>query len=126
MDMSVSCRKHWGDTKAEDVIPQINNPIIETQPNNDYIGILANLMSDISERCYHAGWMDQLEYFLWGVCQGEHSPDYGHGFVTIQDVAALKWLSNICGGWIYFDEENGETFIRLSDWMNEYKRVTSG
>lgn len=76
---------------------------------------LANLMSDISERCYNAGWMNHLEFVLWHALL--HGPcAYGHGFITEKDIENLKSLSAEADCWILFDDTNEETAIDLQTW----------
>ncbi len=80
---------------------------------------LANFMSEISERCYSAGWMEDLEYVLWDAVINGEKP-YGHGKVTNQDIQILKLLSDYCKGWIYFDEQKEETVIDFKSWGQKY------
>jgi hypothetical protein len=76
---------------------------------------LANLMNDISERCYCAAWMTDLEYVLWdAVINGQRK--YGHGFITPHEIDELKKLSKACNAWIYFDDEVEETAVTLDTW----------
>lgn len=77
--------------------------------------LLADAMSDISERCYYAGWMLDLEYHLWyAVVNGPIK--YGHGEVTDEDIRKLKLLSMECGCWIIFDDDSEETAIGITAW----------
>jgi len=74
--------------------------------------LLAKVMSDVSGRCYCAGWMENLEYILWhAVNNGERS--YGMDTITQRDIDTLKWLSNEFDGWIFFDDEHSETAISV-------------
>lgn len=87
---------------------------------------LADLMSDISEECWCAGWMSGLEFTLWRIINGGER-QYGQGGITDEQVAELKQLSELIGGWIYWydDTDNpeadpsewGERFISLNDWL---------
>ena len=76
---------------------------------------LAKYMSDLSEESYCAGWMQGLEYALWQVLVDGRS---AYGRVTFTSVHAdrLRRLSELCGGWIVFDDVTEETFVPLSDW----------
>jgi hypothetical protein len=83
---------------------------------------LADYMSEISEKCYSASWMQGLEYALWNaVINGEQA--YGQNFITTKDCETLRILSEACDSWIYFDESTEETAISLSLWkkMLEFK-----
>jgi hypothetical protein len=84
---------------------------------------LADLMSRISERCYAAGWMQNLEYVLWDA-QIKGGREYGQDFITQDDIAALKTLSNKAGCWIFFDDKSEETAIDLNSWQNKFQAET--
>jgi hypothetical protein len=69
--------------------------------------LLADFMSDISERCYYAGWMRNLEYVLWdALLHGQRK--YGHGTISQEEIEALKDLSKAANAWIIFDDEKGK------------------
>jgi hypothetical protein len=83
---------------------------------------LANLMSDISEECYYAGWMTGLEYNLWdAIVNGEKK--YGHGQITQDYIVQLIQISKNCNSWIYFDDETEETAVDFDKWQNIFQRV---
>ncbi|PAC31090.1 hypothetical protein [Flectobacillus sp. BAB-3569] len=76
---------------------------------------LAYYMSEISEKCYAASWMQGLEYALWNaVINGEQA--YGQDFISKKNCETLRILSEACDSWIYFDESSEETAISLSLW----------
>ncbi len=83
---------------------------------------LAELMGDISEDCYCAGWMMGLEHALWAMVLGGPR-EYGMGEVTEEQVARLKQLSDACGGWIVWSEGDGETFVPLEEWEQIARRA---
>lgn len=72
-------------------------------------------MSELSERAYHAGWMEGLEFSLWRAIDGG-SRSFGRTEITDDQVARLRQLAEECGGWIVFDEMNEETFVTSSEW----------
>jgi len=75
---------------------------------------LLQLISDLSEEAYCAGWMDGLEFDLWSaVLNGPIK--YGHLQITPEHINQLKRLAHECGGWIYFDGKTEETFISTED-----------
>jgi len=85
---------------------------------------LADFMSEISERCYYAGWMSDLEYSLWdALVNGERK--YGQDIITKDDIQTLKDLSQRCNCWIYFDDTNEETAIDLDIWKEKFKNYIS-
>jgi hypothetical protein len=82
---------------------------------------LAQYMSDLSEEAYCACWMADLEHALW--CALEEGP-YGYGRLTLlpRHMQRLRELSELCSGWIHFDD-NGESFVPLDRWRNRlYQR----
>lgn len=80
---------------------------------------LTDCMSRISEKCYSAGWMKNLEYVLWNaVCSGPIK--YGHDFITSSDIEELLRLSNNCNSWIIFDEMLEEIALSLTDWEKKF------
>jgi hypothetical protein len=88
---------------------------------------LWSLMSELSERCYCAGWMRGTEFVLWEAIQnGCKGLDWGHGFIKEQELIKLKKLSEEVGGWWIFtnDEDDyfGPAFIPLENWERYFKR----
>jgi hypothetical protein len=77
---------------------------------------LYQLMSDVSEDHYCAGWMSGLEYDLWGMVRGGPR-HYGMGDVEPETVAELRQLSDDCGGWHTHDR-----LVPLDEWRREYER----
>lgn len=80
---------------------------------------LLNLMQDISERCYCAGWMTGLEIYLWGVVEGRAGLNYGQSWITENEVSELKRLSKLANGWWKW-EDNAEVFIPLKIWKSSH------
>lgn len=80
---------------------------------------LKSLMSDISERCYYAGWMFGTEFVLWqALVEGPRT--WGHGTITEEDIATLNDLAQRTGGWIAWDESTEETFLPMPKWLELY------
>ena len=86
---------------------------------------LLELMEDISEEGWCAGWMDGLEESLWWIAHGG-DPMYGRCLVSEERVTALRGLADRAGGWWYFDDEKPiggdleETFIALEEWEQRF------
>ncbi|QKJ31272.1 hypothetical protein HQ865_16405 [Mucilaginibacter mali] len=86
--------------------------------------LLAQLMSDISEKYYAAGWAQDLEYVLWdAVINGERK--YGHDIITIREIETLISLSNEAKCWIVFDDHAEETAISLEVWRKKFNNDIS-
>jgi hypothetical protein len=83
---------------------------------------LADFMSNISEKCYYAGWLSNLEYILWdAVNNGEK--EFGHGIISDQDVRTLMQLSKDCNCWIYYDDTTEETALDLANWRYKFNEA---
>ena len=80
---------------------------------------LCDFMSSLSEAAWHAGWMDGLEFELWrAVVEGPFR--YGRLDLTAMHIARLRDLSESCGGWIHFDDQHEEAFVRTDRWKSIY------
>lgn len=81
---------------------------------------LAIFMSDISEKCYYADWLSNLEYVLWeAVNSGERK--YGHGFISQSDIDTLKTLAIKTNSWIIYDDDTRETALDLITWTTKFQ-----
>lgn len=90
---------------------------------------LYELMSEISEDCWCAGWMMGNEYSLWdAIVTGDRT--YGMGFMEEGLLASCKALSDQVGGWIEWrDDEQGlpagewgPYFIAMPDWLEKFAK----
>lgn len=85
---------------------------------------LRDLMSDISERCWYAGWLEGTEFVLWGAVTGG-ARTWGHGTITEEDIARLEALSEIAGGWIAWnDDRDEEECVPMEEWLDRYAKDT--
>lgn len=86
--------------------------------DSDAARLLRIVMRDISEDCYCAGWLSDLEITLWSAVL--HGPRrFGMGEITEGDIAELKRLSEKAGGWWTWQGEaadSGEEFVTLDEW----------
>ncbi|QNN44882.1 hypothetical protein [Pedobacter roseus] len=81
---------------------------------------LADFMSEISEYCYSAGWIRNLEYALWhAVINGERK--FGQSYITESDIETLIKLSTDANAWIVYDDEKEETALSLKEWAEKFK-----
>lgn len=84
-------------------------------------GRLAAYMSSLSEAAYAAAWMQHLEFALWhAVVTGPFQ--YGRLLITQTHIDELRRLSDASKGWVYFDDQNGETWIPLNEWQDVYSQ----
>lgn len=79
---------------------------------------LYDLMSDVSEEHWCAGWMSGLEFDLWERAKGDGSLPYGLGQIDPVLLQKLRELSEEIGGWIHMDEAGEVFFVPLEDWID--------
>lgn len=81
---------------------------------------LYQLMSDISEDCYCAGWLIGNEYRLWNaITDPNDDRRYGMSEIAEDDIARLRELSAHAGGWWMWEDKDdspGAMFIALAEW----------
>ncbi len=81
---------------------------------------LADYMSELSEKAWHAGWIADLEYDIWGAVTGGSS-SFGQMDLTSEHLQTLRNLSERCGGWIAYDDAIEETFVPINEWKEKYE-----
>lgn len=80
---------------------------------------LRDSMSELSEEAYYAGWIGNLERDLWTAVL--HGPmRYGHLDLMHEHIQRLRSLAERCGGWIRFDDAEGEVFVPAEEWARLY------
>lgn len=89
--------------------------------DQDAAALLRMQMSEISEEYYCAGWLHDLESTLWPMLSGGDR-SFGLAEVSESEVAELRRLSEKAGGWWRWDEEDGETFVTLKEWLEILSR----
>ena len=82
---------------------------------------LADYMSEISEEAYSAGWMDGLEYALWYAVQNGPT-NYGRLVISEAHIQKLSHLSSVAKGWVYWHEENVESYIAIQEWVSMFEK----
>lgn len=81
---------------------------------------LAELMSEISEEAFCAGWMKGLELALWdAVTRGTR--EYGRMEIDNDRIDRLRDLARACDGWIVFDDDREEVWVPMPDWIQRFK-----
>lgn len=94
--------------------------------------VLAVLMADISESVWASGWQNDVEYILWRAVITGSGTGMRRDF-TPEELHELKRLSDVCGGWIVWDESVDDPesyclrFVPHEEWarMVEMKWPTS-
>jgi len=95
---------------------------------------LADVMSEISQFCWFAGWLSGTEYRLWRFMTDPSDDEaWGNYPIPPDHREQLRQLSDSVGGWIYWRdgadvpfEEQGMTFIGLADWRQLYDAWSQG
>ena len=85
---------------------------------------LRELMREISETAWSAGWMQDLEYSLWGYLENG-SGAYGHMEIDDDLIRRLDDLSREAGGWFVYGP-SGEQFVPLDRWKELYRAWKRG
>ncbi len=84
-------------------------------------------------RISHAGWLSDIEFFLWESTLGneEELPTFAWKTLKQYEVNELIRLSNLCQGWWVWKDPQGETFVSLNEiqqlyknWKNSRPKVT--
>lgn len=76
---------------------------------------LVDLMREVSDDYYCAGWINGLESELWRMVNGGDR-QYGAGEVSLETVNELLRLSEKAGGWWAWQDGIGELFVTAADW----------
>lgn len=76
---------------------------------------LYDLMSEISEDCYCAGWMSGNEFRLWdAITDPNDDRKYGMWQIEEEQVTRLRELSELTNGWWVWEDDCA--FIGLDEW----------
>ena len=90
--------------------------------HSDAARLLLQVMRDVSEDYYCAGWIGGLEDELWRMVQGGDRR-FGLGTVTEAEVADLRDLSTRAGGWWVWEwtdgdpQNSGPRFVPMDEWV---------
>ena len=73
-------------------------------------------MSDLSEDCWCAGWLHDLEFTLWTATMTGNK-NWGFGMREC-DLLRLKHLHEMAGGWWIWDKnEPNNRFVTTEEWL---------
>jgi len=82
---------------------------------------LAEYMSELSEEAYCAGWLFDLEYYLWEAVIGLRR-QFGRTTISQAKRQKLKKLSGNCEGWIVYDDELGNIWVSNEAWQKMFEK----
>lgn len=95
-----------------DLPPKLENCADETSAYR-----LRNLMTDLSEDHYCAGWLIGLEYMLFGAAYADD--EFGSG-LTFSEKRDLILYSQDCQGWWIWKHQK-RTFVPFDEWLEMYE-----
>ena len=93
------------------------------RPSLDALASLEDLISSISEECYCAGWLVEIEFWLWEIVSSGASDDvpFGQYWVLASELVILRELSDRIGGWIsWSDASRSVEFVKMEEWLAKY------
>ena len=98
-------------------------PIAINQYNqNEKQNLITNLISEISEDIYCAGWYSNIEFELWNWINDEMTiPKYFNQRVIKEDLIELQMLSGKLQLWAYWHDEDEEKSIGITEWKELFK-----
>ena len=86
---------------------------------------MEDYLRDLSDSFACAGWLDGIEFVVWCLVTGDHLPvedTYGFGGLTSDDLADLRFLSDRCQSWPYWDQrEQRVCLASLTRWQHIYR-----
>ncbi len=78
---------------------------------------LGQMMADYSEDFWCAGWLIDLEFTLWEALT-DGSRQLGMGRLEEREIARMKRLHEIAGGWWAWSKNEGcERFVTTEEWL---------
>lgn len=97
------------------MVMKLLDATFETSKNPSAARALANLMSDISERCCSAKWLQGNEFDIWAAIHGGRTD---HAHPTDTEVRDLFVLHDLCGGWVIWSESDlALSFVPTAEWI---------
>lgn len=87
---------------------------------------LRTLMTEISERCWCAGWIGGLEFALWASLDHRADESYGQGFIYSGNKRQLARLALQAGGWWVMTDNFEEVFLSMPEWAEFYEQQRGG
>lgn len=85
---------------------------------------LYDLMSDISEDCYFAGWLMGNEYNIWDALQ-DGDLSYGLGVMDAASLERCRELSAELNGWIIWADDETDKGMPVEEWGPRFVHMES-
>lgn len=98
---------------------------VVTEPLSPLACDLRDCMAQLSEDCYCAGWLSDLEYALWSAVM--NGPVHkGNWNITQSDIDRLRLLARRAGGWIIWDDSLLATaWLPIDQWLPRYDQYVA-
>ena len=117
-------RSRYYRTTEAAILAANSEPITQGSTAADKLSLAAadlrDSMSQLSEDCYCAGWLGDLEYLLWSAVM--NGPvQKGNWDITQSDIERLRLLARRCGGWIAYDDaRKTKVWLPIEEWLPKY------
>jgi hypothetical protein len=83
---------------------------------------LAQMMCDLSQDCFCAGWIHNNEYRLWTALTTGHRA-YGGAEIPERDANRMRYLHELAGGWwIWPEGEDSIRFVTTEEWLTIFAK----
>lgn len=84
---------------------------------------LVELMGEISEDHYAAGWLMGLEHSLWRLAFETPEDTFGFSSLSMVERGKLIELTHRCQGWwVWSERRGGRRFLTYDEWLPMYQR----
>ena len=95
---------------------------IEFYSEKEKENLIVDLISEISQDIYAAGWYDKIEYLLWNWIEAEvQIPGYINRRVIMSDLEELKGISEKLNLWGIWENGNNPKAIKLMKWKTKFE-----
>jgi len=94
------------------------DPPLDPIPWTPLARVLYQLMSDLSEKCWCAGWMGGTERAVWALIVGDEAGTVWSA--TEDEIAAIKVISDLAGVWIVWADHDAAP-VDLDQWRAYYR-----
>ena len=104
----------WRNSKSAD-----NNSMSYEEPTHEELAkdTLGRMMANLSEDCWCAVWLRDLEFTLWETLTAG-GRDFGWGRIEERDITRMKNLHERAGGWwIWVKGEDCQRFVTTEEWL---------
>lgn len=107
-------------SKLKDRIEELKQELGKLPESMPDWNVLAELMSDISEDHYCAGWLISLEYTLWEAVI-DNKREFGFSDIPAYNLYLLATYADKFGGWVVWDAAKGHKFVPMDAWLKMYE-----